>query len=555
MTTDPTAMPAHSAALLQALRALQLPLAPDREDEALGALMAYAAEAKLDPTDLTIVLTDELGIWASEGKVGKHLKESINRALAFTPPALGAVDGAAYLATYKRLRASSKTSAGLTHALAQRLLSRMALIAHLLANEAFSCTQVARVLYAMEAGLDVPYRSVAVVASTLQLVPELQFTKAVHELADEDTGLASALFPDSDVVESSEIAAELVAAWLPEVDVRGLLVRLSKATAENDELTWPYLQVLHWCLIPIEFYDHPASYLYEFKPRGVAAEALFKLRYAGVATGNPFLNNMKAVATLNSIWARNRGQDDAHALVAILGALEALPFTSRREVARVFRAWLTRVVELRTIEPQPLDTTIDAELFQRVAEFICTNETGTQGVIEQRVVDCLAVLAFNKEGWRPTGLGDGVNASNLSRRKLGDVEFANVNARAALALEAHGGHLSQTYVMEHQRSLRRIVKQRLDESWRSLDDPENWSITVLFVAHSRDRQGLPTTETIHGVPVTYEYIDYRELLRRALAGSDEVQRLDSFSKHVIEVLNRSTVRESARDAFRAIIDA
>lgn len=547
-------MTIDTTSLLQALRALQLPLAPERESEALEALGAYAAKVNLDRDDLALVIADELGIWAAGGSVGKHLKESISRVLAYTPPVLDTVDGAAYFATYKKLRASSKTSAGLTHAVASRLLSRMALIAHLLSNESFSCTQVSRVLHAMEAGLDVPYRSVAVIASMLRMLPELKTRSAVDELASADAALAAQLFPDSDVVESSEITAQQVAAWLPEVDMRELLVRLSKASSEGDP-TWPYLQVLHWCLVPIEFYDHPASYLYEFKPRGATAEALFALRYAFVPTGNPFLNNMKAVALLSQTWARNRGQDDAHALVSIVGALEAIPLSARREVARVLRAWLTRVTELRTVQLRPLTVSVDAELFQRVSDYICANDTGTQGVIEQRVVDCLAVLAFDQPGWRAKGLGDGVNASNLSRRKLGDVEFANVNERTALALEAHGGHLSATYVAGHQRSLKRIVKQRLEESWRSLDDPENWNIKVLFVAHSRDSAGLPAQETIHGVPVVYEYIDYHELLSRALAESSEAQRLNSFKQHVIDVLNRSTVRESARDAFRAIIAA
>jgi hypothetical protein len=359
------------------------------------------------------------------------------------------------------------------------------------------------------------------------------------------------LFPDSTLIDSNEIAGQYASAWLPEIDMTRLLTRLSKAIAGKDP-TWPYLQVLHWCLVPVEFYDHPASNLYEFKPRGSNAEALFALRYSQVSTGNPFLNNMKAVAMLNTTWARNRGQDDAHALVSILGALETLPFTSRREVARVLRAWLTRVVEICTVTPELLEVEVDQELFVRVAQFVCSNQTNTHGVIEQRVVDCLAVLAYDKPGWRVKGLGDGVNASNLSRRKLGDIEFSNLDSRLALALEAHGGHLSSTYVAGHRRSLSRIVAQRLDESWRALDEPSHWRVNVLFIAHSRDMLGLPSTEQIHDVQVNYEYIDYEELLSRALAASSEDERIEKFQSHVIDVLNSSTVRESTRATFRAI---
>lgn len=107
------------------------------------------------------------------------------------------------------------------------------------------------------------------------------------------------------------------------------------------------------------------------------------------------------------------------------------------------RAWF----ELETSTPVPLPTDLTAEDIERVVFFdIADNETYTQGVLEQRIVDGLALLAFSGEGWRPKGIGDSVNASNLSRRKLGDVEFTNVDGRTAIALEAHGGQLSINYV-------------------------------------------------------------------------------------------------------------
>lgn len=211
------------------------------------------------------------------------------------------------------------------------------------------------------------------------------------------------------------------------------------------------------------------------------------------------------------------------------------------------------MIELCTVKPVLLDLTVTNDLFAAVTDYITENETYTQGVIEQRVVDCLAVLAFDGEGWRARGLGDGVNASNLSRHKLGDVEFANVDKRRAIALEAHGGHLSVTYVADHTRSLGRIVEQRLAESWLALDDPEAWNVKVLFVAHSRDADGLPLAKTLHGVNVTYEYIDYSELVERAVAVSSPSDRIAAFELHVVKRLNARTVRESVREKFREIV--
>jgi hypothetical protein len=221
----------------------------------------------------------------------------------------------------------------------------------------------------------------------------------------------------------------------------------------------------------------------------------------------------------------------------------------------VLRAWLTRVIELRTVTPTVLTTVASNDTFEKATRFVAEYETNTQGCIEQRVVDCLASLAFNLPGWRPRGLGDGVNASNLSRHKLGDVEFTNVDRREAIALEAHGGHLSATYVADHRRSLGRVIEQRLAESWAGLDDPSAWNVRVLFVAHSRDAANLPESDLLHGVVVAYEYIDYFELLGQARQSTTEAEQHAAFDSLVIQGLNLPTVRESARERFRAILDA
>lgn len=430
------------------------------------------------------------------------------------------------------------------------MLSRSSLIAHLLSEERFSCSQIARLLATTEASLDVSHGSVGFIARSLKLLPTLDSSAAGEHLWDADQQLSLALFPDSSVAETSAIAGAETEIWLPEVDVADLLNRLGRIGQTEAAPFWPYLQMLHWCLTPIEFYDHPASYLYEFAPRGSIGHRLFS-RYPA-STGNPMLNNAKAVQTLNTAWSRNRGSDDAHALVGLLSAIESLPFVPRRQVARVLRAWLLRMIELCTIKPTLLDLPVTHDLFATVIDYTTRNQTYTQGVIEQRVADCLAVLAFDKPGWRALGLGDGVNASNLSRGKLGDIEFANVDQRRAIALEAHGGHLSSTYVADHARSLGRLIEQRLARSWAALDDPEAWAVEVLFVAHSRAVQGLPAQETLHGVTVTYRYLDYRELTEQAMAASTPEQRIAAFTTHVVDRLNAGTVRESVREKFRTI---
>lgn len=528
---------------------LQLPLDPGHDAAATEAIRAIRTAGVPSEQDLAILLGEGLDDWQAEDFPNPLVQQVLGVALGVGADDFGAIDGKQYVSLYTRLRTGTADAVGLSHIVARRLLSRTSLIAHLLYAERLSCSQIARLLHATESRLEVPANAVQVIASALRLKPTLDRQHAGPDLWAADQRRAMEYFPDSDLVESCEVAGREIARWAPEDDAGSMLLRLSRAS-EDKEPTWPYLQILHWCSTALEFYDHPASYLYEFAPRGVAGDDIFG-RYPTV-TGNPVLNNAKAVASLDRTWARNRGSDDAHALVSLLTLLEALPFAARRQVARVLRAWLVRVIELETVEPQPLEESLGHVEVLRVARYIVHYETNTRGVIEQRIVDALSVLAFATPGWRPKGVGDGINASNLSRHKLGDVEFTNLDERTAIALEAHGGYLSRAYVRDHQRSLARILDQRLRESWADLDAPEAWTVRVVFVAHSRDDE-LPEEETIHGVAVRYEYISYCELLAQAIAGQQE-DALEAVCKTlVIDALNRNTVREDVREKFRAIL--
>ncbi|MCT2089575.1 hypothetical protein M3D92_09760 [Micrococcus terreus] len=540
------------SALHLALRSIQLPLPISAEPQAVDALKGLASSSDLTEDEFALILKNELAAWRQHGNIGDNLRASVAVALDFASPILNALDSRTYFRTYHKLRTGGKDVAGLNHQVAVRLLSRYALIVQLIKNELFSCSQIARLLQATEEGINVPYGPIAVLARELKIQPTLDAANADAPLWNRDADLSERLFPDASRVESCEIAAEQIQPWAPEGNMESLLSRLCEAAGTSNEPFWPYLQMLHWCLTPIEFYDHPATYLYEFSPRGQVAMALFS-RYP-TATGNPVLNNAKAVESVNHSWARNRGGDQAHALVELLRLVEALPYVGRKQVARILRSWLIRIIELMTIEVKPIRTVATPEMFALMSDHIARSETFTRGVIEQRVVDCVSALAFEKEGWRPRGLGDGVHASNLTRKKLGDVEFANVDAREAIAIEAHGGHLSTIYVKDHQRSLARIIDRRLRDSWNDLDDASAWHIKILFVSHSRAETEFPTNEIIHGVSVSYDYLDYFELINLAVSTSTPQERAGRFQSLVIDVLNRPNVRQIVRDKFKTLLN-
>lgn len=531
-------------ALERVMQSWRLPLRSETENSVLIALTKLGTSYGLSAGDFSLVLERETESWGKSGVDTVWLRAAISTALETS-----VMSGSAYFLAYRRLRAGATGMVGLSHTVAQRLLSRAPLISSLLSAEKFSCSQVARVINATEPLLGVSHVAISVIARELKMLPALDPTAAGEELWDDDQAFAAFLFSDSPLEEVSEIAAGELGEWFSAVDVGPLLEEVGGMKGQDP--FWPYLQMLHWCLTPVEFYDHPASFLYEFAPRGAVGLRLFG-RYP-VPTGNPILNNAKAVESLNASWARSRSSDAAMALVSLLGLLEETPFVSRRHAARVLRAWLVRNIELRTSQTTEIAVPVSGDSLSKSAYAVGKGNTGTQGVIEQRVVDALAVLAFQGPGWRAHGVGDSVNASNLSRKKLGDVEFVNVDARMAIAIEAHGGLLSRAYAAEHQRSLARSIEQRLSESWAALDAPEAWTVKVVFVAHSWATDALPHSETVAGVAVVYELLGYDALLSKALARSSEAERAKAFESHVLSALNRATVRDSTREIFKGIL--
>ena len=130
----------------------------------------------------------------------------------------------------------------------------------------------------------------------------------------------------------------------------------------------------------------------------------------------------------------------------------------------MIRLWLHRVMRYA----RPIGTELPGELtedqIQRLLANSAANETQTAGVIEQRIVDALtSSLHTPADGWHPRGLCDAVNASNVSRRKVGDVDYQNNDVKGVIAYEAHGGTLSETYLQGHLQTLPKTLAPRQEE--------------------------------------------------------------------------------------------
>lgn len=538
---------------LDLLGILQLPLRPSEEDEAFQRLVSQVPDGFEDFGDYCLAVIEDFDHWCVTDQCSKWLDGAVSVLLTGTEVDSLGIDGKVYFQLHRKLcRGGKRDWRGLDHQTARRLLSRSTFVHQMLSDEQMSASQIARLFAALESSLDVSYKAIQVLARQFGILPEITSRQLHDSIWPRDSKRALNLFTDVSIEESCVLCGEILERWFADTSLPNYLGLLTAGLRRGEATSWPYLQILHWCCVPLELFDHPPSHLYEFNARGKIATDLFA-KYSNVATGNPVLNNAKAIAKLDEHWARNRSGDDAHALVRILSLLESLPFLVRREAARVIRAWLVRLVEQAEDTLVPLCADSQESVFWRLANVISKSETRTKGVLEQRLVDALSVLAFGGIGWRERGLGDSVNASNLSKRKLGDVEFANVALREAIALEAHGGTVTQSYVEGHRKSLMRIVEKRLEESWMSIDSPEHWHIRLIFIAHSYSGD-LPTHDMMSGVRVTYEYWNYDQLIEEAITHEIVESVPQVVSDYVFVPLNRQVVPQWIRDRTQKIID-
>lgn len=541
----------------RAVASLQLPIPDEQLDTACTAIFQAisTAEQIRHAGDVAIILNDAIEEWSLTSTAPDVLKKALTAGLGVTSDKFS-LTSAEYLKAYARLRSGGRDWTPLDHSSSVLLLSRARLILDFVSVKKFSGAHISQIFATTERALLVHYNAIHAVAQSKGMEPSLDKKQAGEDLWNQDIGRSALLFADSNEEESCIIAGELISQWAPHIGERCALELLHLArgvmATPGEDPKWPYIQILHWCVLSQEFFDHPPTYLYEFSPRSSLFTETICGKYAA-ATGNPILNNAKAVAKLDQQWAMNRKPTEAHSLVGLLETIESLPYQARREVCRIIRAWIARLIELAQVSPTEIPASLSVDDYLTLTRYISTNETSTAGVIEQRIVDTLGILHYTRPGWKSRGIGDSVNASNISRKKLGDIEFANIDARTAIAIEAHGGVLTAPYVSAHHKSLVRIIQQRLDDSWLAIDDAEKWSIKVIFVGHGVDPD-LPRSDEILGVDITYKYMDYSEFIQLTLSNTKKIELKTAFEKYFRKPINSRTVKQSTRDRVLELID-
>lgn len=492
----------------QSFRLLLLPVPQEAEADCAEQLSSHLLKRHVKKEDFSLWINFNLEQWKSDGSPTSALKVLITELLKLAGKTKLPSVADVYFDLHSRLMADHL----MKHAQARQFLCDILFIAGLARDQRLTSSQITRLLSYRNSSLRVSRPAISVIMKSLKLEPSLD-QGAIQKLFEQDREEEIFVFADADVA----VGAETVEAIAMSLGFEGDLAEQLKTLAPNEQfhLFGPYLQVLHYQCVIAEFFDHAMTGVYEFSPRGKVANWIFdEYPRSMIGAGNPVLNNMKSVAVIDYNWVRSKKRNElpgANALLGILESLECLSFSARREVARLIRLWLHRVMRISRPMDKKLPKKLSKDQLTLILNRVAEGNTQTYGILEQRIVDAIATsLHPHSLGWRARGILDSVNATNISRKKLGDSDFQNTNKLSVIAYEAHGGTLTDTYVEEHKRTLLSVLTQREDEL-KGIADLSDWTITVNFVAHNLDSL-RPVSFSFSGIAVSFTFTTFGQFV-------------------------------------------
>ncbi|OEF51872.1 hypothetical protein A1OW_09495 [Enterovibrio norvegicus] len=490
------------------LRSLLLPINPKLEDACVEALELKLSEILRDhDADHSSWMMNQVEDWSVSEKPSKELKGLIAHILLIGNNDYRDEISEQYFSCHKELI----TNQLLGFEIARSYLSHLLLVARLADEEQMSAAQIAVIMNAMNPSVGFDRRSLQPLLSKLKMAASIDARK-IEELWETDKNFIVDAFGDFNLDECIDKTAMIGKSLGYTSSMKNHLSTLFNSGDDLSKYT-PYIQILHFQCSILEFFDHLSKDFYEFSPRGAAANALFdKYPACLVNASNPFLNNAKSVAQIAMSWASSKKQRDyggALSLFEVLNGLDELGYAARKELAQWIRTLIHRF--MTEVEPVTVDIPQDmsAEGFVSLVNLVSRANTKSRGIIEQRLVDALSAY-IHRENWRSRGIGDPVNASNFSKKKLGDCDFQNFESKNVIAYEAHGGVLTQSYLDEHMKTLSKLAKPRIDE-WRQISEPEEWRVNIKFIAHAINAS-VPDDVEIDGVIFTIELMTYETFI-------------------------------------------
>lgn len=433
------------------------------------------------------------------------------------------------------------------------VLSQLPLVLLLARNFRASSARIARLMGQTEKRISVDWRMVEFILNHFGIRSDLD-QQAVALLLQNDRNNS-----DQELVDST--LATVVEMLIGQAKNLGLdqnfkegVIRLF--TPEIGSPFIPYLQILLYICVVDHFYDHPPEFIYTFKPRGEVGNLIFGVFPRELAPGgNPMLNNFKAVNRITLDWADSRpdNREQARALVEIVDGLSSLAYSPRVQTSSLLRKAIIRYIEINTPDPIHIAKQTEFEAIKRFVRGVSVSQTLTRGVIEQRIVDFLAAVEYALPLWRSRGLGDSVNASNTSSKKLGDCDFQNITERKCVALEAHAGRLTDVYVREHLRTLRINLPSRLEE-WSRISELTDWHLHLRFLVHEDARSNIEITipDRVKGSVEVLTYLQYFEQLLPIME-SDIEGTIHLFNHWVIMVLDTNNTPAATKQTANSLL--
>lgn len=547
-----------------AIRTILLPVAPGTGDD-----YAQRAEDILNGLGVAEDHADwvnlETGAWELEGKPSQQFKEFVAR-LLFSPgqaPETFALDASViptppgaqhvldafssrYFEMHERVMADEKCD----HRQARRILSHAHVLMLLATGERMTASRIYSLMLRDGIDLGRSWSTPRYILERCGLAPSIS-VQEVQALFTQDAGGEADLLGDLDLQNCIAYVADVCGGFGYSGDLADQL-----RTLFVTDLHPPYLCMLHFQLTAQSMFNHRLTNAYEFAPRGEPVLWLSaEYNGAGLDVGmSPFLNNAKSVDTLDLAWAASKKKKERHAaraLVDLLSELDCLSDPSRSAAGQYLRALLHRMLRIsfqtNTALTAPLPQ-LDAESAQKILAGVAAGNTGTRGVIEQRLTDCIALReAGDLTRWRQRGFGDSVFTTNTSQKKLGDAELKHVTENRIVAVEAHGGRLTEKYVQDHLFTMRNVLPLRLEE----LEDRApigDWSLELQFFAHDLEA-GLSEHHIVEGLPVNINYRRYADI-SGMVADADFLALLRTY---FTEPLNAVHVHSRTRQAVLNLI--
>jgi hypothetical protein len=544
----------RSGRIRQPLRMLLLPTRQGMDALSGRALKVALQNLGVMPDDFLSWVSLQLERWCADRLPSNELR-GVVRAIVSASCTGASQDVTAYgtrLADgYFNIHSKLMDEHLMSHAEAVTFLSHAFLVAHLSSVEKLSAAQIANLLAQRDQRARFSRQSIDCALQALHVEPTLTL-KQITALYHRDATQEPATFADADLFTAAEIVAVAGAKLGHPGDLLNALNTLSPSGVTSPFT--PYLQILHYQCSIAEFFDHAVTDIYEFSPRGEKGNWLHGQYPDSIAgAGNPFLNNAKSVEVLNVSWVRAKKPKErpgAMALLSILQGLQAMGFFARRELARWIRLWLHRIIKVAGVTVIHIPATLDTDQAKKLFAKIAASNTATFGILEQRAVDVMAVNLHS--GWRIRGVGDSVNATNLSRAKLGDCEFLNPTNKTLVAYESHGGKLTPLYVDEHLATIKKSIIRRIDELTATAD-LSDWSAKIIFVAHEIVG-AINNTVIIEGLKIEIETITFDTFLKNS-AVLNSGNFLDTLNKHLLAPLMEQRTPNEVRQRLLASIES